>query len=377
MSIWMILGGVVMLLAFGGASYYIGLRLYQIERAFLPPAVCYVLAGVLAVVSAALVLRFLVTFIPGLKPIKSIIYTVSSYWMGAFVYLLLFFALADILLLIGRLTRIIPSPVPGGVRLYSGIIAVCLAALLIGCGIGNARRIEVVSYETQVTDTAAKGFHIALISDLHLGAVTSEGRLDAVCDGIRELDPDIVCIAGDIFDSDFESISDPDSAAEALRRLTAEYRVYCCLGNHDAGGTFGQMESFLKKCGITCLNEEYVNIDDRITLVGRVDSSPIGAQGGYTRGDTAELLGQAGGVMPVVVIDHNPANLPQYGDLAELVLCGHTHHGQVWPGNLVTAYGYYPAQNSSPQAIITSGIGVWGLPMRIGSSCEIVSVRLV
>ena len=39
-------------------------------------------------------------------------------------------------------------------------------------------------------------------------------------------------------------------------------------------------------------------------------------------------------------------------------------------------YGYYQRDAQSPQVIVTSGVGYWGMPMRVGSDCEIVTVRL-
>lgn len=207
--------------------------------------------------------------------------------------------------------------------------------------------------------------------------MTSEQKLVKIVDKINQMKPDIVCIAGDIFDTDFETIKEPEEATETMRQLKAKYGVFCCLGNHDAGVTFDKMEDFLKKCNIHCLNEEYVTIDDRVVLLGRVDSSPIGAQGNHVRTDTAKLLQSIEeNNLPVVVMDHNPVNLSQYTKKADLIMCGHTHHGQVWPANWVMAYGYYPMKNGVPQAIVTSGVGVWGMPMRVGSGCEIVHVRL-
>lgn len=247
----------------------------------------------------------------------------------------------------------------------------------VGYGIWHADRIETVSCKIEAPGKKkADDLHIVLISDLHLGAVTSEQKLEGIVERINEMDPDMICVAGDIFDSDYGCIEDPEKASSVLKRLTAKYGVYCCPGNHDAGATFGLMEDFLEKSDIRCLNEEMVNIDDRMVLVGRVDSSPIGGQGSHVRQDTEALLEPLETDLPVAVIDHNPANLSQYTEKADLVLCGHTHHGQVWPANPVTAYGYYPEKNGTPQAFVTSGVGVWGMPMRIGSGCEIVSIRL-
>lgn len=377
MNIWMIVAGVLFLLLFGGTSYYIGFRLYQVAHAYLPVAACNILVGAFVAVTLIFVARFLVIFVPNLKTIKRFINWVSSYWMGAFIYLFLFFILADIVLVIGRCIGIFQSPMPYSIRLYTSAIAICLSIVMIGYGIYHANQIETVSYEIQLTKNPdGDELNLVLISDLHLGAVTSEQKLENIVEKINQMNPDIICIAGDIFDTDYENINNPEKAAETLSQLTARYGVYCCLGNHDAGVTFGKMETFLENSKIRCLNEEYVNIANRFILLGRVDSSPIGNQGNLLRTDTKSLLDSIETQLPIVVLDHNPANLKQYIADADLILCGHTHHGQVWPANFVTAYGYYPVKNNIPQTIITSGIGVWGMPMRVGSSCEIVNIKL-
>jgi methionine-S-sulfoxide reductase len=85
--------------------------------------------------------------------------------------------------------------------------------------------------------------------------------------------------------------------------------------------------------------------------------------------------------LPVIVLDHNPAAVNEY-DRGDLILCGHTHKGQIFPGSLFTRrlfpvdYGYYRRDDSAPHVIVSSGAGTWGMPMRVGTDCEIVLIRL-
>lgn len=86
--------------------------------------------------------------------------------------------------------------------------------------------------------------------------------------------------------------------------------------------------------------------------------------------------------MPIVVMEHTPANIEQYGSEIDLVLAGHTHKGQIVPFNLATKaiftvdYGHYQKDADSPHVIVTSGVSTWSMPMRIGSNNEIVSILL-
>ena len=193
--------------------------------------------------------------------------------------------------------------------------------------------------------------------------------------------PDLICIAGDFFDTDFGAISQPEQAIQTLKQLSATYGVYACFGNHDAGQTADAMRDFLSRCGIVLLEEDYTLIDQRLILVGRADSSPIGE--GVQRNSIQQILTDAPTGLPVVVMDHNPANLAEYDSRVNLILSGHTHKGQVFPGNLITNlmfdvdYGYYRKNDTSPQIIVTSGVNYWGMPMRVGTNCEVVQIRII
>lgn len=184
--------------------------------------------------------------------------------------------------------------------------------------------------------------------------LNSEERIAGIVDEINGLEPDLVCMAGDIFDNDYEAIRDPDEAARLLGNIAATYGVYVCLGNHDAGETLGEMEKFLERSGIRLLNDEYVVIDGRFILVGRLDSSPIGGFGDMNRTEFAKVMEGAPQTLPVVVMDHNPANIGEYGSEVDLVLCGHTHRGQIFPGSLFTRlmyvvdYGHYQKRCRKP-----------------------------
>jgi predicted MPP superfamily phosphohydrolase len=142
------------------------------------------------------------------------------------------------------------------------------------------------------------------------------------------------------------------------------------------------MTNFLERSNIKLLNDDFVMIDKRLILFGRVDPSPIGGFGELKRKDITRIIDSLDDNLPIVVMDHTPSKLEQYGEKIDVVLSGHTHKGQIFPGNLITNalfdvdYGQYQKDASSPHVIVTSGVGTWGMPMRVGSNCEIVSIYL-
>jgi predicted MPP superfamily phosphohydrolase len=142
------------------------------------------------------------------------------------------------------------------------------------------------------------------------------------------------------------------------------------------------MTAFLEQADIRLLSDEYAVIDNRLILAGRLDGSPIGGYGEQKRRELSDFLVSQDPSLPVIVLDHNPAHVHSYGKEADLILCGHTHKGQLFPANFITNamyavdYGYYQKDPQSPHVIVTSGVGYWGMPMRVGTDCEIVTIHL-
>ena len=374
----MIVPALVMIALLGGITLYFARRTAQCVQYLLPRFPFWASLAVFAVLTAVLAVGFVRSTMPLPPVLKSLLKVLSAYWMGAFVYLLLYLLAADIVVFAGWLVRIIPHPVPGAVRFASILTALILTVSTCAYGFWHASHLHQKTYDVRLPGLE-KEMTIALASDLHLGAVGSERRLGHTVEALNAMDADIICLAGDLFDNDFAAIEDPERAAQQLRSLAAKHGVYACLGNHDAGRTFDEMVSFLENCGVQLLSEAYTVIDGRLVLAGRADRSPIGGSR-MRRGELSAVLNGAP-EMPVVVMDHNPAKAEGYGSAADLVLSGHTHKGQIFPGSLITGrmyavdYGYGRLENG-PQIVVTSGAGTWGLPMRVGTDCEVVLVKL-
>lgn len=290
----------------------------------------------------------------------------GHYGLGVLVYTVLVVNLAALVLAVFR----------RGKRNRAALI--CCAVLIAGLsgyGMLHAQTIQTVYYSITVNKEISP-VKIALVSDLHMGYIVDERRMQKVADAINAMEPDVVCIAGDLFDGDFTAVRNPEAMRAALQSIQAP--TYACLGNHDAGDTYVQMLDFLEDAGVRVLLDEAVEVDNRLILVGRRDSSPIGAHEGDR---TAAALPEESS-LPIVVLDHQPGNIGEYADNVDLILCGHTHRGQLFPGNLMTRqiytvdYGYYRASQTSPQVIVTSGVGTWGPVLRVGSDCEIAEITL-
>ena len=379
--------GIIMILLFAFIAY-IAVRLVGWLATWTHPAV-RVLA---VVVYAALTLSIFLLIWSFKGEWADIGRAIGAYWLGIFLYLALSVVLVDIIYLIVRLITRPDKRKRKKMRFVAGWIVVCLTACVSIYGFWHADNPVVAHYDIDISANHSEAanansgqgmLHAVLVSDTHIGAQGTEGRLPRIVELINAQKPDIVFIAGDVFNNDFSAVESPEAVVEAFKQIEAPLGVYACLGNHDCGNGFDRMLEEIEQGNITLLREDYTIVDERFIVVGRQDGSAISRTDGLARESyeaIAERIGDAD--LPVIVIDHNPGRFDEYGEDVSLVLSGHTHDGQVFPLTLVTDamyvcdYGVYQRDAQSPVLLVTSGVGYWGPPMRVGSDSEIVVLDL-
>lgn len=236
---------------------------------------------------------------------------------------------------------------------------------------------------------------IALIADLHMGVNTQPKTIKRMVDKVCESEPDIVIGAGDYFTSSYTGLADADWYAKTLSEMAeaTDGEVYCAYGNHDVTEPlfcgfaikkpcdvkrYSDMENFFKKCGWHMMSDEYLDRGS-FNICFRKDASKTG-DGINKRKDVASILADADQAKPLIVVQHEPEDFEEC-PAGSLVLSGHTHDGQIWPGNWFTravadnAHGYKDIDNVS--SIVTSGVGYFGPPLRVGTYAEIVVIDVV
>ncbi|MBQ8341904.1 MAG: metallophosphoesterase [Clostridia bacterium] len=382
----LIFSSLFLLLAYGSVNIYIVKRLHRWFSRF-----CKVklrLFALLFAIPASSVwfyffFQSLSTNLGVVAPVwlRTAVIWVGSVWMGIFLYLLVSLLLLDGILLVLRLTKK-SEKARQRVRFWGCSAALLLVAVLVIGGTAHAANIQTVHYDVRLNKPVNEELNVVLISDLHLGAAGSERNLKNAVEIINTMEPDVVCMAGDLFNDDFNSLYAPEEIVQALQSIRSKYGVYACLGNHDGVNRFDDMMQLLRDGNVTLLNDNYVVVDGRFVLVGRLDAHAIGDFDGLERAKYTEILNPAAIDLPVIVMDHNPARINEYDGSTDLVLSGHTHKGQLFPANILTYlmydvhYGQYQKDSNSPQVIVTSGVGYWGMPMRIGTDCEVVQITV-
>ena len=349
------------------------------------------------------VFSILIAFMAPSSGFRRFMKLLSNYWLGVLMYTIMTVGIADVLrLLLKYLLKNLNFP--GRTLLFGnvgtavvGIICAVIITTVSICGVINAGNIQTTKYDISIDKKAGKldSLNVVLIADLHLGYNIGCRQMEQMVEKINAQDPDLVVVAGDIFDNEYEALEDPDRLAEILRGIQSKYGVYACYGNHDiqekilAGFTFGgkekkessvKMDEFLEKAGITLLRDEYVLIDDSFYLYGRPDYERPG-RGIDERKSAQEITADMDLSLPVLVIDHEPGELQELADAGvDADLCGHTHDGQLFPGNLTiklmweNACGYL--KKGDMHSIVTSGVGLFGPNMRVGTKSEICDIMM-
>ena len=213
---------------------------------------------------------------------------------------------------------------------------------------------------------------------------------------INALNPDVVIYAGDIFDNDYDALDDEAELKEILHSINAKYGSYAVFGNHDVTETLvggfstassrkafrdSRMESFLDEAGINIMLDEVTTIaDGKINLIGRLDGEKAG-DGTRNRKDLSELIEQCDMSKPVIVINHEPDKLHEAADMGvDVMLSGHTHAGQFFPLTIVQPFAwenYWGIKKiDNMYSVVTSGVGLYGPAMRVGTDSEVMSVEI-
>ena len=282
----------------------------------------------------------------------------------------------------------------------TGILLAFIAGFLVPVyGMYHAQQTVITRYEADLRTEGKEEnqLRIALIADLHLGVNSHAEMMERMVDLLNEQQPDLVVVAGDVFTSSYNALRTPEKYAEILRKIDALMGVYAVYGNHDVEeNLFGgfavhpvsaafrtaQIEQFFQDCGFTVLCDEVVPIaDGRIRLAGRIDGNKAG-DGTKNRLSPQELLRDIPREEITFVLEHEPV---QYQELqeagADLVMSGHTHGGQIIPGNyyvrLINENGYGQKNLYGMETFVTSGVGTFGPPMRTGTNSEIVIIDVL
>lgn len=216
-----------------------------------------------------------------------------------------------------------------------------------------------------------KRMRLVFFSDLHIGEAMTPDYIARAVKLIQDQQPDLILCGGDFIDHRAVYAYDPRVMA-SLRSLHAPMGVYYVLGNHEYRDDLEANIRWVSEVGGTLLRDSIAFPGDGpLTLIGRDD---------WVNGDRKpfEVIANEADPLrgPVVLMEHTPASIDSIGDSpVDLILCGHTHGGQIWPGQLMVWWRYGMVSGTRPvgerEVCISSGIGSAGATYRVGTRSEI------
>ncbi|MFC8514088.1 metallophosphoesterase [Streptomyces sp. NPDC057257] len=239
-------------------------------------------------------------------------------------------------------------------------------------GVLRGPRVKRVTVPLAKLPRAAHGYRIAVVSDIHLGPILGRGFAQQVVDTINSTQPDIVAVVGDLVDG---SVKDLGPAAAPLRRLNAP--SYFVTGNHEYFSGAEQWVQEVRRLGLHPL-------ENARTELPWFDLAGVNDIAGESEGqgpDFAKALGDRDPARACVLLAHQPVQIHEaVKHDVDLQLSGHTHGGQLWPGNFLAAAANPTVAGldryGDTQLYVSRGAGAWGPPTRVGAPSDITVIEL-
>jgi len=262
---------------------------------------------------------------------------------------------------------------------YSGAAGV---AAVTGYSLWEARDLQIAEFTVPVDRLPASfdGLRVALLADLHYGPFISRDYLRATIDQANALGAELILLGGDYVHYHAKYIA---GVMAEMSRLAAPLGVYAVRGNHDnhASPIITTQEMIRYKIPqITNTGIWLTRGNERLRVCG-VDDLRTGFP------NLKAALGDTKPEETALLLSHNPDFAETLTDSrVGLVLCGHTHGGQVClpvigapivPSDYGQKYLYGPTAAPHTRVFVTRGVGAIFPPVRLNCPPEIALLTLV
>jgi uncharacterized protein len=377
----MILFFTIFFTVYTALNYYIFIRGWQAlaSIAFLRP---YYIVVFIVVAYGYVFSKLLYKFLPPL--IYDIWLGVGAIWFAFLAYFILLLLGLDIIRLLESFFHFLPEFIYNNyeqTKKITALMVIVLVSTIVFLGNLNKRDISIQTLNITLPKGSGKlnEINIVMASDLHLSPIDGERLLSEIVDKINSVNPDIILFAGDIVDDKAVILKDRE-IGESFKRLNPKYGIYSINGNHEFINEVEPSVKFMEDYGMIILRDDYVLVDSSFYLVGREDVSMKNFTG-KERKSLNEIMVSINSDHCKILLDHTPVKLEQAErNGIDLQFSGHTHHGQIWPANIITnmiyevSWGYL--KKGKTHFYVTSGAGTWGPPVRTGSKSEIVNINV-
>lgn len=355
----------------GSLAFYVGLRL--IPPSWTGAARVAAWSGLVALVLVQPV-SFLVRFWWRQEAAGDALFWIAYIAMGVFLLVLAFTFLRDVGWLAGRLTRVLPSDPERRQAMLEmtnlGVLA--LAAGTFGVGVRRAlARPTVVDVTIPIEGlpAALDGFTIAQVSDIHIGPTIKRPFLEAVVEVVNGVNADLIAVTGDLVDG---SVAELGRHTEVLAALRARHGAWFVTGNHEYYSGVEEWMVEMRRLGLQVLVDEHRVLEhdgQRVVVGGVADYTAAGMRPDHKSDPEAALRGAPADAAFKLLLAHQPRSAYAAAKAGfDLQLSGHTHGGQLFPGNflihLVQPFAVGLHRLEKLWIYTNSGTGYWGPPVR-------------
>ncbi len=212
-----------------------------------------------------------------------------------------------------------------------------------------------------------RNIRLVQISDVHIGS-RSARFLERVVKAINSKNPDFVLITGDFLDA--KRVGPKDIAS--LKTLNAP--IYFSIGNHERYAGLEWVIPMLEDAGCILLRTQAVSFEE-LQLIG-IDDAEDRHQ---VKHELAKI--ELAREHFKILLYHRPLGWEAAVDAGvDLMLCGHTHNGQIFPFNWLVRQQFKIIRGLHTRddchLYVSPGTGTWGPAMRLGSRNEITCIDL-
>ena len=262
----------IFFLLFGLAGYYVYTRTTQAFSGTFVDSITFLILYIF-LLSAFFIGKLVEGYSVGF--ISNTLVKIGSIGAGVFFYALLMVIFIDLIRLIGYIIPFYPGFIESNyqkTKLVIGIITLSIISVTIIAGYINARNPTIKNLNITINKKQI-GFdklNIVAVSDIHLGTMVNKTKIKRLIHNIKQLNPDLVLIAGDIIDDNIKVVKHYN-LLKYFKDLNPKYGVYSCLGNHEYIGRAYTHLDYFEKNGIHMLKDSTIKIDDRFYIIGRDD----------------------------------------------------------------------------------------------------------
>lgn len=263
-------------------------------------------------------------------------------------------------------------------------LILAIVASIYACFEAYQIQTEHVTIKSGKLSSGMSRIRIVQLSDVHIGLLLGEKRLEQILEAVRQAQPDILVSTGDLVDGrlSHEEISpDLNRLAAILAAVNAPSGKFAVTGNHEAYAGLQQALTFTNAAGFTVLQGQSITLPNGITITG-IDDPAVTGNSAKIQNSGNTLLRSVSKSAFHLLLKHRPEIDPESDGNFDLQLSGHVHKGQLFPFNFIVKYRYPISCGTSTtktgsQIHVSRGTGTWGPPMRLLAPPEITVIDII